>query len=565
MKTIIIGGVAGGATAAARLRRLDEGASITIYERSGFISYANCGLPYYIGGEIADEGELTLQTPSSFKERFNIDVHVRHEVTAIDAAAREVEVRDLATGRSFKDCYDKLIIATGAKPALFGIDGADTRGVFTLRTVEDTLAIKQFIVQNKPRTAIIAGGGYIGIELAENLVRAGIAVTILQRPDRLLQPLDYDMACLVAAKVRQAGVEVAFGASVKAFESRPQGGVLCRLADGSARPCDMAVAALGVQPDSALAAAAGLKTGIKGAICVDEHMRTSSPDIYAVGDVVQVTNFVTGGDALISLAGPANKQGRIAADNICGIPSRYEGSQGSSVIKVFDMTVATTGINSKTAHAAGIDCDSVVLSPLSHAGYYPGARPMTMKVLFERGTFRLLGAQIVGSEGVDKRIDVLATAIRAGMKGTELTGLDLAYAPPYSSAKDPVNMAGYIIENIAGGLVKQFGWQDIAALSADDGAFLLDTRTPAEYAAGHVSGFVNIPLDELRSRMGELPADKRVYVMCHSGLRSYLACRILSQRGFDCCNFSGGYAFARAVLAGGGMPAALFECGMERS
>ena len=563
MKVIIIGGVAGGATAAARLRRLNDGAEIVIYERSGYISYANCGLPYYIGGEIEDGEELTLQTPQSFFSRFNIVAKVNHEVTAIDRASKQVTVKNLATGQTFTDSYDKLIIATGARPALFGIEGTDCDGVFILRTVEDTFAIKSYIDQKKPRTAVIAGGGYIGIELAENLVRAGLRVTILQRPNQLLQPLDYDMACLVAAKVKREGVEVRFGASVKGFEEA-DGKILCKLADGTKLPCDMAVAALGVLPDSSLAQMAGLKTGIKGSICVDGHMLTSDKDVYAVGDAVEVTNFITGQKALISLAGPANKQGRIAADNICGIPSVYGGSQGSSVIKVFDMTVATTGINQKAAEAAGIDCQSVVLSPSSHAGYYPGARNMTMKVVFENGTARLLGAQIVGYEGVDKRIDVLATAIRAGLKATELTELDLAYAPPYSSAKDPVNMAGYIIENIMGGRVKQFTWRDIAALRADGGAYLLDARTPQEYAAGHAEGFVNIPLDDLRSRMGEVPKDKRIYVMCHSGLRSYLACRILAQNGFNCYNFSGGYAFLRAVALGGGMPEVTFSCGAEK-
>ena len=563
MKVIIIGGVAGGATAAARLRRLDESAEIVIYERSGYISYANCGLPYYIGGEIEDRAELTLQTPQSFFARFNIVAKVNHEVTAIDTSAKRVTVKDLKSGAVFTDGYDKLIIATGAKPALFGIGGAHLKGVFTLRTVEDTLAIRDYIDGNGPRTAVIAGGGYIGIELAENLVRAGLKVTILQRPDQLLAPLDYDMACLVSSKLRREGVEVRFGASVQSF-SRDEEWLKCNLADGTAVACDIAVAALGVLPDSALAQNAGLKTGIKGAICVNERMQTSAPDVYAVGDAVEITHFVTGKKSLISLAGPANKQGRIAADNICGIPTTFGGSQGSSVIKVFDMTVATTGINQKTAQSLGLDCEAVVLSPSSHAGYYPGARTMTMKVLFERSTYKLLGAQIVGYDGVDKRIDVLATAMRAGLKAYELTELDLAYAPPYSSAKDPVNMAGYMIENMKNGLVKQFSYADIAGLTADDGAFLLDARTPAEYAAGHAKGFVNIPLDDLRSRIGEVPKAKRVYVMCHSGLRSYLACRILAQNGYTCYNFSGGYAFLRAVASGGGMPSEMFACGMEK-
>ena len=562
MKVVIIGGVAGGASAAARLRRLDESAEIVIFERSGYISYANCGLPYYIGGVIADREQLTLQTPQSFALRFNAKVFVGHEVEAVDRQNKRVRVRDLAGSRTFYERYDKLIIATGARPALFGIEGTELEGVFTLRTVEDTLAVKEYISARNPRTAAIAGGGYIGIELAENLVRAGLSVTVLQRPEQLLQPLDPDMACLVAARMRAAGVQIKFGASVSAFR-RCGGALECVLSDGAAIPCDMAVAALGVQPDSRIAAEAGLKTGIKGAICVDERMRTSDPDIYAVGDAVEVKNFVTGRPALISLAGPANRQGRIAADNVCGIPSVYGGSQGSSVIKVFDMTVAATGINEGAARAAGMDCQSVVLSPASHASYYPGARNMTVKVLFDGADGRLLGAQIVGYDGVDKRIDVLATAIRAGMRAADLAELDLAYAPPYSSAKDPVNMAGFMIENIMRGLVKQYSWRDIPALTPSEEVFLLDTRTAEEYAAGHVAGYVNIPLDELRARIGEVPSGGRVYVMCHSGLRSYLACRILAQSGRNCFNLSGGYSFLRAVRDGGGMPQITFACGAE--
>lgn len=562
MKVIIIGGVAGGASAAARLRRLDESAQIVIYERSGYISYANCGLPYYIGGEIEDKEALTLQTPQSFFERFNIVAKVNHEVIAIDLAAKQVTVKNLVSGAVFTDGYDKLIIATGARPALFGIEGADCEGVFTLRTVEDTFAIKSYIDEKKPRAAVVAGGGYIGIELAENLVRDGLRVIILQRPNQLLAPLDYDMACFVRAKLVKEGIEVRSGVGVQSF-AKTNDKVICSLADGTHIDCDIAIAALGVQPDSELAKDAGLKTGIKGSIRVDEHMQTSDKDVYAVGDAVEVTNFVTGKKALISLAGPANRQGRIAADNICGIPSVYGGSQGSSVIKVFDMTVATTGINQRAAEAAGISCRSVVLSPASHAGYYPGARNMTIKVVFENNTARLLGAQIVGYDGVDKRIDVIATAMRAGLSAAQLAELDLAYAPPYSSAKDPVNMAGFMVENILKGLVKQFSLKDITGLIGDDGAFLLDTRTPREYAAGHAKGFVNIPLDELRARIGEVPAGKRIYVMCHSGMRSYLACRILAQNGYDCYNFSGGYAFLRAVASGGGMPEKMFACGME--
>ena len=546
MKVIIIGGVAGGATAAARLRRLDESAEIVIYERSGYISYANCGLPYYIGGEIEDRAELTLQTPRSFFARFNIVAKVNHEVTAIDTSAKRVTVKDLKSGAVFTDGYDKLIIATGAKPALFGIGGAHLKGVFTLRTVEDTLAIRDYIDGNGPRTAVIAGGGYIGIELAENLVRAGLKVTILQRPDQLLAPLDYDMACLVSSKLRREGVEVRFGASVQSF-SRDEEGLKCNLSGGTAVACDIAVAALGVLPDSALAQNAGLKTGIKGGICVNERMQTSAPDVYAVGDAVEITHFVTGKKSLISLAGPANKQGRIAADNICGFPSEYKGTQGSSVLKLFDMTIAMTGLNERAAQAAGLDYDKMYTYNQSHASYYPGGHGISMKVLYEKGTGRLLGAQLIGYDGVDKRCDVLATAIHANMTAFDLTELELCYAPPFGSAKDPVNYAGYAIENVLTGKVKTFHWHDVATLPRDGSVTLLDVRTPAERAAGAIDGFTGIPLDELRQHLDELDPSKPIYVHCQSGLRSYLACRILSGHGFDCYNLTGGYRFYSLV------------------
>ncbi len=563
MKVVIIGGVAGGASAAARLRRLDERAEIIVFERSGFVSYANCGLPYYIGGTIAEKRELTLQTPESFWNRFRIRVKTKHEVLAIDPAAKTVTVKDLSTGKTFTESYDKLVLSPGAMPTRPSLPGIDSEKIFSLRTVEDTLRIHDYVRREKPQSAVLVGGGYIGIEVAENLRELGLDVTIVQRPKQLMNTLDYDMATFVHAKLREKGIRLELGRSVSGFKER-DGQILTLIDSQDPLPADLVLLAIGVTPDSGLAKQAGLALGIKGSIVVNDRMETSVPDIYAVGDAVQVKHAVTGQDALIALAGPANKQGRIAADNICGLDSRYRGSQGSSIIKVFDLTAASTGLTEKAAASAGIDADCVVLSPGSHASYYPGARPMTMKVVFERGTFRLLGAQIAGGEGVDKRIDVLAVALHAGMRADELKDLDLAYAPPYSSAKDPVNMAGFMVENLKRGLVRQWHWDEEPSLARDGSITLLDVRTAAEYERGHIDGFRNIPVDELRGRLGELDRDKPLYVICQSGLRSYIACRILAQEGFDCRNFSGGYRFYAAVTKERGMGSCATPCGMDR-
>lgn len=562
MKVVIVGGVAGGATAAARIRRLDEKAEIVVFERSGFISYANCGLPYYISGVISDGGDLTLQTPESFMSRFRVDMRVHHEVTAINKDKKTVSVKNLETGEEFEESYDKLLLSPGAKPTRPNLPGVGIGSLFTLRTVEDTFRIREFIDTHSPKSAVLAGGGFISLEVAENLRELGMDVTIVQRPKQLMNPFDSDMAAFIHAEMRKHGVKLALGHTVEGFEER-DGGVDVLLKDAAPLHADMVVLAIGVAPDSTLAKDAGLELGMKGSIVVNDRMETSAPDIYAVGDAVQVKHFVTGEDAVISLAGPANKQGRIAADNICGGHSVYGGSQGSSVIKVFDMTVATTGINERTAKKAGIDCDKIYLSPASHAAYYPGGRLMTMKVVFEKGSCRLLGAQIVGYEGVDKRIDVLASALYAGLNGVQLKELDLAYAPPYSSAKDPVNMAGFMIENIAQGNVKQFHWEEADALPRDGSAILLDARTPAEYARGHLEGFRNLPLDELREHLEELERDKPVYVVCQSGLRSYLACRILAQHGVDCCHLAGGYRLYEVIAKERCAAECAFPCGME--
>ncbi len=424
MKVVIVGGVAGGATAAARIRRLNEQAEIVVFERSGYISYANCGLPYYIGDVITDRSDLTLQTPESFFSRFHVNMKVRHEVTAIHPEKKEVTVKNLETGEEFEESYDKLILSPGAKPTQPRLPGVGLDKLFTLRTVEDTFCIKDYINANHPKSAVLAGGGFIGLELAENLRELGMDVTIVQRPKQLMNPFDADMASFIHNEMRKHGVKLALGHTVEGFEEK-DGGVDVLLKDEQPLHADMVILAIGVSPETTLAKDAGLELGIKGSIVVNDRMETSISDIYAVGDAVQVKHFVTGQDALISLAGPANKQGRIAADNICGGDSHYTGSQGSSVIKIFGMTAATTGVNETNARKTGLDVDTVILSPMSHAGYYPGGKVMTMKVVFEKATYRLLGAQIVGYEGVDKHIDVLATAIRAGMKATALKDLDL--------------------------------------------------------------------------------------------------------------------------------------------
>ena len=563
MKVVIVGGVAGGASAAARIRRLDESAEIIVFEKTGYISYANCGLPYYIGDVITDSSDLTLQTPESFWTRFRILVKVNHEVTNIDVTQKTVTVKNLLTGTECEEPYDKLLLSPGAKPVRPNLPGIDSEKIFSLRTVEDTFRIHDYLEKTKAQSAVIVGGGYIGIEVAENLKEKGLNVTIVQRPNQLMNTLDYDMASFVHSKLRAKGISLRLNSNVTSFRQDGER-IVTLLEDNSEIAADMVLLAIGVAPENSLAKQAGLKLGVKGSIVVNDRMETSVQDIYAVGDAIQVKHFVTEEDTVIALAGPANKQGRIAADNICGGDSHYQGSMGSTIIKIFDMTVAGTGLTEKVAKSMGIDCESVVLSPASHAGYYPGAKVMTMKVVFEKDTWKLLGAQIVGTEGVDKRLDVLATAMHAGMKANMLKDLDLAYAPPFSSAKDPVNMAGFMIENIRNGFVKQYHWDEIAGLPRDGSVTLLDTRTAYEYKRGHIDGYINIPVDDLRERMNEIDDSKPVYVICQSGLRSYIACRILTQNGFDCYNFSGGYRFYASVIHEKQMSECTYPCGMEK-
>ena len=542
MKTIIIGGVAGGATAAARLRRLDEKAEIIILERGEYVSFANCGLPYYIGGVITDREDLTLQTPQSFKARFNIDVRVLNEAVKISPDTKTVTVKNLRTGETYQETYDNLILSMGAEPIRPNIDGAHGSNVFTLRNIPDTLKIKNYIDTAKPRSAVVIGGGYIGVEMAENLVEAGLKVAIVELADHLIAPLDFDMAADVHRYIKSKGIYLHLNNGVKAISGNT---VILQNGEITA---DMIIMSIGVRPETAIAKDCGIEVNPRGSIVVNNKMQTNIPNIYAVGDAVEVEDFITKKPAFIPLAGPANKQGRIAADNIAGYESVYTGTQGSAVLKLFDMTVATTGLNEKSAHASGIDYDKTYTYSASHATYYPGVAQMSIKALWDKKTLKIIGAQIVGFDGVDKRMDVFATAIRLGAKITDLTTLELCYAPPFSSAKDPVNMLGFVAENIVSGKLKQFFWHDVENLARDGSVFLLDTRTPFEVMQGKIDGFVNIPLDELRQRLDEIPKDKPVYVHCHSGLRSYLACRILIGNGYDCYNLAGGWRLYESVI-----------------
>ena len=542
MKTIIIGGVAGGASAAARLRRLDEKAEIVLLERGEYISFANCGLPYYIGGTITDRKALTLQTPESFKARFYVDVRVCNEAISIEPEAKTVTVKNVKSGETYKENYDNLILSPGAEPIKPDVEGIESDLVFTLRNIPDTLKIKTHIETAKPKSAVVVGGGYIGVEMAENLSLAGLDVSIVELADHLIAPLDFDMAADVHRYVKGKGVKLYLNNGVKTID-----GHTVVLQNGEIQ-ADMIILSVGVRPETTLAQACGIQTNHRGSILVDRQMKTNIPNIYAVGDAVEVEDYITKTPAFIPLAGPANKQGRIAADNIAGIPSAYTGTQGSAVLKLFDMTVATTGLNEKKAQAAGIDYDKAYIYSAPHATYYPGGTNMSIKALWDKKTLQIIGAQIVGFDGVDKRLDVLATAIRFGAKITDLTELELGYAPPFSSAKDPVNMLGFVAENVVTGKIKQFFWHDVEKLPRDGSVTLLDTRTTTEVARGKIDGFIHIPLDSLRERMDEIPRDKPVYVHCHSGLRSYIACRILTGNGFDCYNLAGGWRLYESVI-----------------
>lgn len=546
MKTIIVGGVAGGATAAARLRRLDENAEIIMFERGEYISFANCGLPYYIGGKIKEKSALTLQTPETFHARFYVDVRVSSEVTAINKEAKTVTVLNKQSGESYEESYDKLILSMGAEPIKPNIEGINSDKVFTLRNIPDTYKIKEYLENKKPKSVAVVGGGFIGIEMAENLHSAGLCVTLIEMADQVIAPIDYDMASDVHRHMESKGVNLSLGNAVRSISDN---GSSLKIALNSGEiNADMLIMAIGVKPETKIAKESGIAVNERGSIIVNEHMQTSEADIFAVGDAVEITDFVTGQKGFVPLAGPANKQGRIAADNICGIDSKYEGTQGSSILKVFDLTVASTGINEKTAKRLNLNYDKSFTYSANHASYYPGAVNMSIKTIFEKDTGKILGVQIVGYDGSDKRCDVFATAIRAGMTAYDLTKLELCYAPPFGSAKDPVNMAGFVIENLLTNKVKNCHWHDVKNLPRDGSVTLLDTRTVIEYENGHIDGFINIPLDSLRGKIDELDKSKPVYVTCQVGLRGYVAARILSQNGFDVYNLSGGYRLYHSIF-----------------
>ena len=541
MKVLIIGGVAGGATAAARLRRMDENAEIIMFERGEYVSYANCGLPYYIGGTIAPRERLFVQTAEGFTNRFHIDIRLQSNVIAISPEEKMIKVKSLQTGKDYTESYDKLIISTGAEPVKLPLPGIDHPKIFTLRSVPDTDAIKSYIQQYQPKQAVIMGAGFIGLEMAENLHKAGLRVDIVEMSEQVMAPLDFSMAAMVHQHLKEKEINLWLKERVSGFE--PAGNKLNVLLDGSKKiEIDLVICSVGVRPEKQLAESAGLKIGTLGGIWVNEYMQTSDAHIYAVGDAVEITNPVTNTPALIPLAGPANKQARIAADNILtGNHAIYNGTIGTSIAKVFDLTVAAAGVSAKVLKRLNIDYISSYTHGSSHAGYYPGSLPLSIKLVFAPQTGQLYGAQVVGFDGVDKRIEMIAQVIQN--KGTvyDLTELEQAYAPPFSSAKDPVNIAGFVAENILKGKMKTVHWRDILTIDpAKD--FLLDVRTVHEYNLNRIDGAVNIPVDDLRSRLDEIPANKRIILYCAVGLRGYLAYRILTQRGFtNVYNLAGGF------------------------
>lgn len=540
-KVIIVGGVAGGASAAARLRRLDENAEIVLFERGKYISFANCGLPYYIGQIIKNRDDLLVQTPEKFKARFNIDVRVNSEVTDIDCKNKQVKIKDLSSQETYSEKYDKLILSPGAEPSRPPIEGIDSSNIFTLRSIPDADAINDFVTEQKPKRAVVVGGGYIGLEMAENLRHRGLLVAIVEMLDQVMPTLDKEMAASLHEHLHEQSVALWLSDGVAGFR-QSNSKLIVALKSGMELSCDMAVLAIGVKPEVKLAKQADLQIGSTGGIKVNENLQTTDPDIFAIGDAIEVEHFVLKKPVLIPLAGPANRQGRIAADNISGRNVKYKGTQGTAILKVFDLTVAMTGATEKDLKKTGIEYEKAYIHPANHVGYYPGAHQMHIKILFGRPEGKVLGVQIVGKDGVDKKIEVFATAIRFGSTVFELQDLELAYAPPYGSGKDVVNMAGFVAGNI---LDNTAAIKHFEQLNKDD--FLLDVRSPAEVERGSISRAVNIPVNQIREKLDELPKDKAVNIYCAVGIRSYIASRILRQQGFDAKNLSGGYSsyFAR--------------------
>ncbi|MGI5904759.1 MAG: FAD-dependent oxidoreductase [Candidatus Pararuminococcus gallinarum] len=549
MKAVIVGGVAGGAGAAARLRRKDETAQIIMLEKGEYISFANCGLPYYVGDVITQREELLLQTPESFNARFQVDVRVNNEVLSVDTGKKTVTVLNHKTGETYTESYDKLILSPGASPIVPNMEIQHPEHVFTLRNIPDTFKIKDYLNSHNPRTAAVIGGGYIGLEMADNLCRLGLEVSVIEAASHVIASLDEDMSHELQNHLRSKGLDLHLGSMAQRID-RDQ----VILSDGREIPADMVILSIGVRPETGFLKDSGIALGSRGEILVDEYLQTNVPDVYAVGDAIGVKSFGTGAGAIIPLAGPANKQARIVADNLCGEKKAYHGTQGTAIAKVFDMTAAVTGENETTLRRAGIAYRKTFTISPSHAGYYPGGSTMVVKLLYTPEG-KVLGAQIVGRDGVDKRMDVLASAIRAGMDVFDLQELELAYAPPFSSAKDPVNMAGYVAGNVVEGRMIPFYVEDLANLP--ENAFLLDVRTPGEFAHGTIPGAVNIPVDVLRQRLSEVPKDKEIHIFCAVGLRGYIAQCILRQNGYKTKNLSGGYrlyAAAKNDLAAQGVP-----------
>ncbi|VTT96837.1 -disulfide reductase : Sulfurtransferase OS=Pirellula staleyi (strain ATCC 27377 / DSM 6068 / ICPB 4128) GN=Psta_1619 PE=4 SV=1: Pyr_redox_2: Pyr_redox: Pyr_redox_dim: Rhodanese [Gemmataceae bacterium] len=551
VKLVIVGGVAGGASAAARARRIAEDAEIVVFERGPDVSFANCGLPYYVGGEIAPREKLLVTTPEKLRARFNLDVRTRTTVEAIDRAAKRVRVRDLATGRAYDEPYDKLILAPGAAPVRPAVPGIELPGVFTLRNLQDVDRIKATVDAGAKR-AVLLGGGFINIELAENLVRRGVAVSVVERNNQVLTPFDPEMTTPIAEKLVEKGVALVLGQSAARVEATADG-LVVTLRDGRQLPAQLVAVGAGVRPESDLAVAAGLEVGPRGGIRVNEFLQTSDPDVYAVGDAIEVVDVVSGEATQVPLAGPANRQGRIAADNALGRRATYRGTQGTAIVGFFDRTAAITGASEKALRRANRPFRKVYVHPAHHAGYYPGAEAMALKVLFDPASGAILGAQGVGGAGVDKRIDVIAVAIQAGMTVYDLEEMELCYAPQYGSAKDPVNMAGFVAGGLLRGDHPQVDVEVVLAAPDADRPFLLDVRTPQEFAAGHIPGAVNVPVDDLRARLGELPRDREIAAYCQVGQRGYVATRILRHAGFRAANVGGGYKTYR-LFAGATTP-----------
>jgi CoA-disulfide reductase len=543
-KVVIIGGVAGGATAAARLRRISEEAEIILIERGEHISFANCGLPYYIGETITDRSKLLVQTVEGMSNRFQLDIRVNSEAVAIDAKNKKVTIKNLKTAQVYEEFYDKLLLSPGARPIIPPIPGIENHGtLFTLRNIPDTDRIKDFVDHQAPNSAIIIGGGFIGLEMAENLVARGIKVTVIEKGNQVLAPLDVEMASPVQTHLKQNGVTLILGNGVKGFK---ENGKKVVLEDNTEITSDITILSIGVRPENELAKSAGLEIGVQGGIIVNHLLQTSNQDIYAVGDAIEVRDYINKKKTMIPLAGPANRQGRIAANNILGKREKYEGTLGTSIVKIFDLTVATTGNNEKVLQKWNIPYEVVHIHPNAHAGYYPESSPIALKLIFDKETGRIYGAQAIGRAGVDKRIDVIATAIKGNLTVEDLTNLELSYAPPYSSAKDPVNMAGYVATNIVDGELEQIQWHEVDQI-VQNGGYLIDVRESVEREFGFIEGSQNISLGQLRDKLDELPKDQPIYVSCQVGLRGYLASRILKNNGFEVKNVDGGWKTYSAV------------------